>query len=218
LWIFKTLYFGQPMNKNNITLSLILGIMLIFGIKKCTASSQNTDQITFEFDQKNEVVFLANSAQLSVSTPADYEKAIRKFVELDQQGQISYAEGVNQRVACAERVSKILKIIDPSVYKVLTSKNLAEGVYNDLKKNNPNQVTTDLSKVGSLALTIYFDGYSNNQPSGIGHIGLLFRGKDGKLREFSNSSSFKTKVHESFEASTRWYSGTYAKSAVLPIK
>jgi hypothetical protein len=205
------------MNKNKITLYLALGIVFLSIINQCSPKRNDSSTVTFDFEAKNQSVLVANSAQLTVNSPSDYERAIRKFVELDQQGSISYAEGVSQRVACAERVSRVLKIIDPNIYTRLTSKNLAERVYLDLKKDNPNQVTTDLSKVGNLALTIYFDGYSNNQPQGIGHVGLLFRGADGKLREFSNSSSFKTKVHESFADSTKWYSGTYAKSAVLPI-
>ncbi|MGL4758606.1 MAG: hypothetical protein ACRCXZ_04680 [Patescibacteria group bacterium] len=146
-------------------------------------------------------------------------QAIYNFYLLDKAGQVKYDEGVNQRIACAERVHKILMIIDPSTAQLLkTNKNLAESVYKDIKKSIGSDLTEDPKKVKNLALTIYFDKYEGGKPVGIGHVGLLFKNEKGQLLEVSNSSSFKTKIHNSFQDAKEWYSRTYKEAAILPIK
>lgn len=193
---------------------ILIGLICAIGVGGNIFNRQEApSEISFVMDYKD------SKTELTVNSPKDYNNAIKKFVDLDQKGKISYSEGVSQRIACAERVSKILKIIEPEVASKLNSnKNLADLVYLDLKKSYNSKLTNNEQEIKNLGLSVYYNSDKNGEPTDIGHIGIVFRDENGVLREFSNSSSFKTKIHSSFKASTEWYSGNYSKSAMLPIK
>ena len=207
------------MSTNKITLILSFFIVSLFVFNQCTAKKETpSNSIVIEFEQRNKSVLSQNANLLFAKSPQEYETAITRFQQLDQQNLISYDAGANQRIACAERVYRMLALIEPSLAKSLSSnKNLAQAVYADLKSQTKSELTTDPNKVGNLALTIYYNDYENGEPA-IGHIGLLFRANDGTLKEFSNSSSSKTQIHNSFADAVKWYSGDYSKAAILPIK
>lgn len=122
-----------------------------------------------------------------------YEQIMIQYLEDRKSGKYSqYPNGVNPRIACAFRVRQILELIDPK-YTIFQS-NSANGFVIEVEKfvgsNGIQDKTSD--KIKNLGIITY--GYWKGGRIDSGHVGIVYRLKNGELNVINNSSNQGTPV------------------------
>lgn len=158
------------------------------------------------------------------------ENKIKEYAQKDCKGEIKLT--VERNNACAFTATNILRTINPSLADKISTVD-TWCMYNGFEcpkqggiLNNGGKLVNSASEIQNYGLVFYGRNPSGNKSNptnlggglDIGHVGVVYRGTDGKLKEVSNYSRSCTHIHNSPEEAVAAYSGTYGGAVYIAIQ